>query len=162
MPLRMTDATKAVLRALASANGETTGYAIAQATGYGSGTIHPILSRLAKNDFATMRKETPDEMHATGASRPLRAYYTITKAGRELLTEREPARAAPQESDYEIKPHMTGRINVATGDLHVTLSLPQSLPHPKIGRVTVRTERPDGTSSETIARTTTEDAPGEN
>lgn len=149
MPLRMTDATKAVLRTLAASNGETTGYAIAQATGYGSGTIHPILGRLAKNDFASMRKETPEELRATGVSRPLRTYYTITEAGRGLLAEREPA-AAPSGSGYEIKPRATARINVATGDLHVTLGLPQSLPLPKIGRVIVHAERPDGASSETI------------
>lgn len=92
-PIRMTTTTRAVLHALAETAGETTGLAIQHATGLKSGTVYPILARLAANDLAIARWESEQEWTDGGMDRPRRKYYTLTPAGRALAGDRPAASA---------------------------------------------------------------------
>lgn len=56
------------------------GLQIMDLCGTPSGTLYPILARLAKRGLLTA---TPETIDPSEAGRPARIYYTITNAGRE-------------------------------------------------------------------------------
>jgi PadR family transcriptional regulator, regulatory protein PadR len=79
---RMTIPTQLVLRALlANPSKELYGVEVGQAAGLPSGTVHPILARLATVGWLTSRWEDIDP-RAEG--RPARRYYRLTPEGMEL------------------------------------------------------------------------------
>ena len=79
---RMTIPTQLVLRALlATPSKELYGVEVGQAAGLPSGTVHPILARLATVGWLTSRWEDIDP-RAEG--RPARRYYRLTPEGMEL------------------------------------------------------------------------------
>ncbi|MER5559674.1 PadR family transcriptional regulator [Streptomyces sp. NPDC002506] len=58
------------------------GLSICQTAELGSGTVYPILERLADNGWITSREETDPH-----PGRPARRYYELTVAGRAQATE---------------------------------------------------------------------------
>ena len=80
MALRMTTPTRLILRALA--DGRTWGYRICRTTHLESGTVYPILRRLAAHKLITSSYETGPH-----PGRPPRRYYQLTDAGRRRLAE---------------------------------------------------------------------------
>jgi PadR family transcriptional regulator PadR len=80
-PLRMTQATQQVLRALlAEPTREAYGAEIGRAAGLPSGTVTPILARLENAEILTSRVEDIDPAQA---GRPRRKYYAFTPDGAE-------------------------------------------------------------------------------
>ena len=73
------------------------GYGISQHTGLKSGTLYPILMRLAEQGWLEARWSEPDE-----PARPRRHSYRLTGAGarsaRERLAEAAPARSSLRTS----------------------------------------------------------------
>ena len=65
------------------------GLSICEATGHGTGTVYPALSRLLKAGWIEDRWEEPPP-----ADRPRRRYYSVTAAGRTAYQEAVAARAA--------------------------------------------------------------------
>lgn len=78
----MTLPTLLVLRVLL--DGETYAFRICQATGLKSGTISPILTRLADHDWLVQRWEDIDPAKR---GRPQRHYYRLTEDGARLARE---------------------------------------------------------------------------
>ncbi|MGA4896725.1 PadR family transcriptional regulator [Streptomyces griseoincarnatus] len=74
--LRMTTTTRLVLQALAMTSEPTWGYSLCRATGLQSGTVYPILNRLASRGLVTV-----DEELGRHPGRPPRRYYQLTAAG---------------------------------------------------------------------------------
>lgn len=83
MPRALSSATALVLDALD--RGSRHGFDILDATGLPSGTVYPILRRLEQDGLATSRWEAART--AQQEQRPPRRYYTLTRAGDELLQE---------------------------------------------------------------------------
>ena len=73
----------AVLNAVA--RGHRYGFDIMDATSLASGTVYPILGRLADAGLVTARWERSEA--ARNAKRPARKYYGITEAGEGALTD---------------------------------------------------------------------------
>jgi DNA-binding PadR family transcriptional regulator len=82
-PLRLTQATSLILRAMAL--GHRHGFDIMQASGLPSGTVYPALRRL--ESWAHVESEWEDEDRARAEGRPRRRLYTLTASGRELATQ---------------------------------------------------------------------------
>jgi DNA-binding PadR family transcriptional regulator len=79
MPRKRSTQTQLVFQAfLDSPSDETYGFALAQATGLPSGTIYPILSRLADEGLIKSRWEEVE----TKGQRRRRRYYELTGEGR--------------------------------------------------------------------------------
>lgn len=78
---RLTFPTTVVLHAVAT--GHVYGFDIIGATGFGSGTVYPILRRLEAAGLLRGAHERPTT--AQQAGRPPRRYYTITRSGAEAL-----------------------------------------------------------------------------
>jgi len=78
-----------VLEAFLKAPGhQEYGYSISQATGLKSGTLYPILIRLAEQNLVEASWETPE------AGRPPRHLYRLTQAGARLaVSSRQPLRS---------------------------------------------------------------------
>ena len=75
----MTFPTQLVLQALLTEpDRELSGLEIATATGLRSGTVHPVLARLERMNWAASRWEDIDP-HVEG--RPARRYYQLTAVG---------------------------------------------------------------------------------
>lgn len=79
-----------ILKALYNADEELSGYAIIQATRRASGTIYPLLERLAAEGLIARRAETREEWIHAGANRPIRKYYLISPPGLAALNEAAP------------------------------------------------------------------------
>lgn len=76
-PVRMTMATKAVLRALLDgASEDLYGLAVMEWTRLGSGVVYPILTRLEERGWVEARWEADQP-----AGRPRRCYYKLTTWG---------------------------------------------------------------------------------
>lgn len=91
---RITIATRLVLRELLSAGKEGTyGREIVRATELKSGTVHPVLVKLARAGWLTSSREDIDP-HEEG--RPPRMYYRLTEEGAEQAKAalRRPVRGA--------------------------------------------------------------------
>jgi DNA-binding PadR family transcriptional regulator len=89
---RRTPSTGTVLRALAGQPAEWRhGYAIMKQTGIRSGTLYPILQRLAESGLLDARWEEP-----VTSGRPARHLYRLTGAGLE--------RARHLEADHSTSP----------------------------------------------------------
>jgi DNA-binding PadR family transcriptional regulator len=73
--------TAVTLEALAA--GHRDGFGIMQATGLPSGTVYPLLRRLARKDFVVAKCEA--EAYARRLGRPPRCEYRLTLAGRAEL-----------------------------------------------------------------------------
>ena len=71
------------LTLFAIAKGYSYGFEIMEATGLASGTVYPILRRLARLRYIEARWE--DERVATREGRPRRRYYVITPRSRDAL-----------------------------------------------------------------------------
>jgi PadR family transcriptional regulator PadR len=81
-PLRMTQATQLVLRAmLVEPTREAYGAEISRAAGLPSGTITPIVARLENAGILTHRVE---DINPAQAGRPRRKYYSFTPHGAEI------------------------------------------------------------------------------
>lgn len=79
----MTSATLAVLNSLACDGGEWHyGYDLLSKSGLKSGSLYPILIRLADRGFLEARWEDPVPL-----GRPPRHLYRLTDAGRQLVSE---------------------------------------------------------------------------
>lgn len=79
----MTSATLAVLSSLAREGGEWHyGYDLLSKSGLKSGSLYPILIRLADRGFLEARWEDP-----VPPGRPPRHLYRLTDAGRQLVSE---------------------------------------------------------------------------
>jgi len=65
------------------------GYELSRETGIASGTLYPLLMRLADRGYLESKWDQP-----LGAGRPLRHLYRLTAAGREYAT--QAARRNPQ------------------------------------------------------------------
>jgi len=76
-PIRMTQATALVLRALAT--GHRHGFEIMEVTGLASGTVYPVLRRLENEGALASTWEGEDEARAAG--RPRRRIYALTSRG---------------------------------------------------------------------------------
>jgi DNA-binding MarR family transcriptional regulator len=76
---RLTKPTIAVLEVLLAATGDTPawGLSICRDADLGSGTVYPILDRLAEHGWVTSRTEA-----GAHPGRPARRYYELTNAGR--------------------------------------------------------------------------------
>jgi len=81
MPRALSSATALVVDALD--RGFRHGFDILDATGLPSGTVYPILRRLEQDGLAASRWENPKT--AQREQRPPRRYYTLTRAGGELV-----------------------------------------------------------------------------
>ncbi len=79
-PIRMTQATAFVLRALAT--GHRHGFEIMEVTGLASGTVYPVLRRLEGERAVSSAWE--DEAEAREAGRPRRRVYELTPHGEAL------------------------------------------------------------------------------
>ena len=79
----LTYATTTILNAVS--NGYSYGFDIIDITGMPGGTVYPALRRLDEAGYLTSAWEK--ERVALAAERPRRKYYTLTRAGREALTE---------------------------------------------------------------------------
>ena len=79
-PIRMTQATALVLRALAT--GHRHGFEIMEVTGLASGTVYPVLRRLEGERAVSSTWEEEDE--ARSAGRPRRRVYQLTPHGEAL------------------------------------------------------------------------------
>lgn len=77
-PIRMTQATTLVLRALAT--GRSHGFEIMEVTGLASGTVYPLLRRLEGEGAVESTWE--DEERARDEGRPRRRVYRLTARGR--------------------------------------------------------------------------------
>lgn len=77
---KITPPARAVLLALLDGGGELYGRQICDLTGYPSGTIHPLLLRLAGAGWLVERWEDTDP-HAEG--RPRRHFFTLSQRGRD-------------------------------------------------------------------------------
>ncbi|MEP7272305.1 MAG: PadR family transcriptional regulator [Acidobacteriota bacterium] len=66
-------------------NGYRYGFDVMTVTGLSSGTVYPALRRLEDADFVVSRWEK--QQLAQKEQRPVRKYYEVTKAGREMLTD---------------------------------------------------------------------------
>ena len=84
-PIRMTQATTLVLRALAM--GHRHGFDIMDVTGLASGTVYPVLRRLERERAVASTWE--DEEVAREAGRPRRRIYSLTERGEEHAAEAE-------------------------------------------------------------------------
>jgi DNA-binding PadR family transcriptional regulator len=84
-PLRLTQATSLILRAMAL--GHRHGFEIMQASGLPSGTVYPALRRL--ESWAHVVSEWEDEDRARASGRPRRRLYALTPSGRELAVQAE-------------------------------------------------------------------------
>ena len=82
-PLRLTQATSLILRAMAL--GHRHGFEIMEASGLPSGTVYPALRRL--ESWAHVTSEWEDEDRARKAGRPRRRLYTLTASGQELAAQ---------------------------------------------------------------------------
>lgn len=79
MPQRMTQSVLAVLRVLIDAGGESCyGTEIGKAAGLASGTLYPILDRLARDGWVEASWEETD---ASKLGRPRRRFYVLTPTG---------------------------------------------------------------------------------
>jgi len=90
-PIRLTRATVAVLEALTDdPSAWRYGYDLLGASGLESGTLYPILARLAERGFldAAWESDPPP-------GRPARHLYRLTTAGRELAATAKHRRPAP-------------------------------------------------------------------
>ena len=76
-PIRMTQATALILRALAT--GHRHGFSVMDATGLASGTVYPVLRRLEQE--AAVESTWEDESEAHEAGRPRRRVYRLTERG---------------------------------------------------------------------------------
>lgn len=74
--LRMTTTTRLVLQALAAATEPAWGYTLCHTTGLKSGTVYPILNRLAAHGLVAVTEE-----QGRHPGRPPRRYYQLTAAG---------------------------------------------------------------------------------
>ncbi len=77
----LSDTSLAVLQAVA--DGSPFGFDIMDATGLPSGTVYPILGRLAKAGLVTSRWEQSNIAHRE--KRPPRRYYSVTDRGAKSL-----------------------------------------------------------------------------
>jgi PadR family transcriptional regulator PadR len=78
-PPRMTMPTLLVLGFLLDRRpDEAYGFEITRETGLSSGTIHPILARMADAGWVTSRRE---DVNPANEGRPPRRYYRLTEAG---------------------------------------------------------------------------------
>ena len=82
-PIRMTQATAFVLRALAT--GHRHGFEIMEASGLPSGTVYPALRRM--ESWAHVTSEWEGEEKARAEGRPRRRLYTLTASGKALAVE---------------------------------------------------------------------------
>ncbi|MFD9905923.1 PadR family transcriptional regulator [Streptomyces sp. NPDC059063] len=95
--IRLTRPTLKVLKVLLESRPDDPawGLRICEEAGLGSGTVYPILDRLAAQGWLTSRTETGPH-----PGRPPRRYYELSGAGRALatpvLTTRHPRRCAPR------------------------------------------------------------------
>ncbi|MFN2519702.1 MAG: PadR family transcriptional regulator [Candidatus Limnocylindria bacterium] len=88
---RPSDTTRRVLDALAEACGWSYGYDLSRRTGVSSGSLYPILIRLAERGALTARWLPPER-----PGRPMRHGYRLTTRGVRLLeSAREGSRGAP-------------------------------------------------------------------
>ncbi len=83
IPIRMTYATAAVLRALEL--GYRYGFDIADTTGLRRGSVYPVLRRLEKAGLAAAEWEEGTIAHDAG--RPPRRYYRLTPLADEIVAE---------------------------------------------------------------------------
>ena len=77
-PIRMTQATALILRALAT--GHRHGFQIMEVTGLASGTVYPVLRRLETD--GAVQSTWEDEDDAREAGRPRRRVYVLNERGR--------------------------------------------------------------------------------
>ena len=95
MPVRRPSPTaRAVLELLADgSDGWRHGYELSQPSGVASGTLSPLLMRLADRGFLESKWEQP-----SAAGRPPRHLYRLTKTGKQYAadTARSAPRAAPR------------------------------------------------------------------
>lgn len=87
--MNSTHTTRRVLTALLANGGEMTGYDIVKATGLNSGTVYPIVRRLAANELVTARESLERSR--------LRIHYRLTDKGRAAAQEAT-ASAAPEDT----------------------------------------------------------------
>lgn len=106
-PLRMTQATQQVLRALLlEPTREFYGGEISRAAGLPSGTITPILARLQNAGILRSRVE---DVEPSTVGRPRRKFFSFTPDGAELARH-ELARAYKASSGYASRPGLAGGI----------------------------------------------------
>jgi DNA-binding PadR family transcriptional regulator len=79
----LTYATTIILNAVS--NGYSYGFDIIDVTGMPGGTVYPALRRLEDAGYLTAAWEKEEVAHA--ADRPRRRYYTLTRTGREALSD---------------------------------------------------------------------------
>jgi len=79
------------------------GLLICEQTGFGSGTIYPLLDRLMKAGWITDRWETPPP-----ENRPRRRFYEVTSVGRAQYREALEAREARRMAWRQPIPHTGG------------------------------------------------------
>jgi DNA-binding PadR family transcriptional regulator len=85
----VTPATRAVLHSLAAARGQWVhGYDLLVGSGLQSGSLYPILQRLAERGFLDAEWE-----RSAPPGRPARHLYRLTATGEELVRRVEPAAA---------------------------------------------------------------------
>lgn len=96
-PPKMTRPVMAVLEVLlaATSGSPAWGFSICHDADLGSGTVYPILDRLAKYGWITSHEET--EPHP---GRPARRYYELTSSGRAQAAEALEARAARRAARF--------------------------------------------------------------
>lgn len=82
-PRRSRQSTALLSALMAQASEWRHGLALARATGLKSGTLYPMLIRLADQGFLEARWEAPEV-----EGRPARHLYRLTASGRELARER--------------------------------------------------------------------------
>ncbi|WP_078863872.1 helix-turn-helix transcriptional regulator [Streptomyces sp. AcH 505] len=94
-PPRLTKPTIGVLEVLLAATGDTPawGLSICRDADLGSGTVYPILDRLAERGWITSREESDPH-----PGRPPRRYYELTGTGRSLARSALEARRARRRS----------------------------------------------------------------
>ncbi len=100
MPARRPESspqTRAVLRALRDEPGWSYGYDLARATGLKSGTLYPILARLAGRGLLEAVWE-----QALPRGRPPRHLYRLTAAGAELASSLMPESSPVQSRGWTV------------------------------------------------------------
>lgn len=83
--MRMTKQARLILTTLLSASDPQWGYRLCKQTGLPSATVSPALRRFAAAGIVRAWDEVPPGAgQVTGLGRPLRRFYELTDAGRDL------------------------------------------------------------------------------
>jgi PadR family transcriptional regulator PadR len=108
-PIRLTQATALILRALAT--GRHHGFEIMDVSGLPSGTVYPVLRRLERE--LAVESAWEDEGEAREAGRPRRRVYELTESGQHVA---ERARQRLAETARLMSDPALGGLPVSGGD----------------------------------------------